>query len=117
MYFAKKLFVIAVFVCCTVPVSALAAEKEFRVVSTAELKSMMDEMRNFVLVDTRTPEEFQEAHIKGAVSIPEKVFEEKLSLLPGDRNALLVLYCNGVKCGKSRKAAKKAEAVGYKNIL
>jgi rhodanese-related sulfurtransferase len=97
--------------------SALAAENEFRTIATAELRSLMDERKDLVLVDTRTAEEFQEARIKGAISIPEKMFVEKLSLLPADKNALVVLYCNGVKCGKSKKAAKKAESAGYRNIV
>ena len=92
------------------------ADAEFRVIATAELKTLMDEQKPFVLVDTRTSEEFQEAHIRNAVSIPEKTFETQLSLLPADKNALIVLYCNGVKCGKSKKAAKKAEAAGHRNL-
>ncbi len=51
------------------------------------------------------------------MSIPEKSFENQLALLPADKNALIVLYCNGVKCGKSRKSAKKAEAAGYMNLV
>lgn len=97
--------------------SAGAAEAEYRVVATEQLKGMIDEKKEFILVDTRTTEEYQEAHIRGAVSIPEKGFEGKRSLLPADQNALLVLYCNGVKCGKSKKAAKKAEAMGFKNVI
>jgi hypothetical protein len=29
---------------------------------------------------------------------------------------MMVLYCNGVKCGKAR-GSKKADSMGYKNIL
>ena len=96
---------------------AQAAEAEFTVISTEQLKAMLDEKKACTLVDARTKEEYQEAHIAGAVSIPEKNFDESVSLLPGDKNALLVFYCNGVKCGKSKKAAKKADALGYKNII
>jgi rhodanese-related sulfurtransferase len=78
---------------------------------------MLDEKTQMVLIDARTKEEYQEAHIQGAISIPEKEFDENVSLLPADKSSLLVLYCNGVKCGKSKKAAKKADALGYKNIL
>jgi len=117
MLITRKLFLILLFAAVLAPASIRAAGKEFRVVSTVELKSMMDEKKSFVLVDTRTSEEFQEAHIKGAVSIPEKNFETQLSLLPADKNALIVLYCNGVKCGKSKKAAKKADAAGFTNIV
>lgn len=116
MHHLKKPVLMFLLAIIAIPFVAFAAETEFRVIATAELRALMDEKKDLVLVDTRTPEEFQEAHIKGAVSIPEKVFEEKLSLLPTDRNAPVVLYCNGVKCGKSKKAAKKAEAAGYRNL-
>lgn len=93
------------------------AEPEFKIIATDELKALLDEKKALVLIDARTKEEFQEAHITGAISIPEKVFDDNLSLLPTDKNALLVLYCNGVKCGKSKKAALKANAKGYANIM
>ena len=117
MQFSRKLFVVVLLAAVIFPAAAPAVEKGFRVIATAELKAMMDGKKDFVLVDTRTPEEFQEAHIKGAVSIPEKSFENQLALLPADKSALIVLYCNGVKCGKSKKAAKKAEVAGYTNLL
>jgi rhodanese-related sulfurtransferase len=77
----------------------------------------MDDKKDFMLIDARTREEYQEAHIAGALSIPEKSMEESTSLLPSDKNHQMIFYCNGVKCGKSRKAAKKADAMGYKNII
>jgi rhodanese-related sulfurtransferase len=110
------LFSVAV-VITTFTRAAHAAEAEFKVISTDELKTMLDEKKAMVLIDARTKEEYQEAHISGAISIPEKSFDESVVLLPADKNALLVLYCNGVKCGKSTKAAKKAGVLGYKNIL
>jgi rhodanese-related sulfurtransferase len=97
--------------------SARGAETEFKVITTDQLKAMIEEKNDFLLIDARTKDEYQEAHIANALSIPEKNFEESLSLLPADKNSLLVFYCNGVKCGKSKKVAKKADAIGYKNIL
>jgi rhodanese-related sulfurtransferase len=116
MHPEKKQFFLHLFAVIVIPAVAFAAEAGFRVIATADLKALMDEKKDLVLVDSRTPEEFQEAHIRGAISIPEKVFEEKIFLLPPDKKAPVVLYCNGVKCGKSKKAAKKAEAAGYKNL-
>ena len=97
--------------------SVQAAEQEFKVVLTDDLKALLDEQKHMVLIDARTKEEYQEAHISGAISIPEKNFDESISLLPSDKGSLLVFYCNGVKCGKSKKAARKADDLGYKNIL
>lgn len=94
-----------------------AAEQSYKIISTDQLKAMIDEKKPMVLIDARTKDEYQEAHIDGAISMPEKTFDENIAMLPADKNALLVLYCNGVKCGKSRKTAAKAGAKGYTNIL
>ncbi len=109
-------FMFAIFT-MTAALSAQATETEFTVITTDQLKAMLDGKKEFTLIDARSQEEFQEAHIPGAISIPEKKFDEMTSLLPTDKNARLVFYCNGVKCGKSKRTAKKAEAAGYKNIL
>jgi len=95
----------------------LAAETEFRSVSTEVLKDMLDGKKPFVLIDARTQEEYQEAHIGRAINITEKGFAEQAGTLPSDKAALLVFYCNGIKCGKSKKVALKAKGAGYSNIL
>ena len=51
------------------------------------------------------------------MNVPEKKFEELLPTLPADRSSLLVIYCNGNKCGKSKKVAQKATTAGYTNII
>ena len=99
------------------PLPALAADAEFKSVSTEILKDMIDEKKAFTLIDARTKEEYQEAHIVNAVNIVEKDFEKLAATLPSDQGALLVLYCNGIKCGKSKKVAAKAKGAGYANLL
>ena len=93
------------------------ADIDFNLISTDSLKTMIDEKKNFTLVDARTNTEYQEAHIIGAINVAEKTFKESASLLPADKTSLLVIYCNGVKCGKSKKVAKLASEAGYSNIL
>lgn len=89
---------------------------EFRTLSTDELSRLVDSSRTLTLVDARTPEEYDEAHIKGAVNIPEKGFDTASKQLPAEKTRLVVIYCNGVKCGKSRKVAKLVAPLGYSNI-
>lgn len=97
--------------------SIVFAETEFEIVTTEQLKAIMEEKKKvFTLIDTRSREEYQEAHIIGALNIPEKNFDELVSLLPSDKSSLLVFYCNGVKCGKSKRTAKKATVLRYNNI-
>lgn len=109
--------VIYLFLAFLVLVPKLASGADFKTINTEQLKAMIDEKKDFTLIDARTKEEYQEAHIIKAVSMPEKEFENSISLLPSDKNSLLVFYCNGSKCGKSKKAAQKADTAGYKNII
>jgi rhodanese-related sulfurtransferase len=114
---AVAVLVVALFIIAGVNQRGQAADQQFTVITTDQLKAMVDDMKPMMLIDARTKDEYQEAHIDGAVSMPEKTFDDNIAMLPADKNALLVLYCNGVKCGKSRKAAAKAAAKGYTNIL
>ena len=46
-----------------------------------------------------------------------KQWDKYVSRLPSEKGAKIIFYCNGVKCGKSKKAAQKALAMKYENIL
>jgi len=105
------------FLAALLVIASHAVAADFRFIDTAQLKTMFDEKKDFTLVDARTKEEYDEAHIVKAVNITEKGFESQAAQLPSDKNALLVIYCNGVKCGKSKKVAAKAEAAGYTNMV
>ena len=97
--------------------TSLFAETAFKIVSTNELKSMLDHAQPLKLIDSRTTQEYLNAHIKGAINIPEKALQENIAQLPKDHAGLLVIYCNGVKCGKSKRLAIQLEPLGYSNIL
>jgi len=101
---------------CIAAVPQVFAQKSFPLISTDELKSMMDKKDKFVLIDSRTKPEYAESHIVTAVNIPDKKLQENLALLPTDKNSLLVIYCNGFKCGKSKRLAAQLEPMGYTNI-
>jgi rhodanese-related sulfurtransferase len=97
--------------------AGFAATETYQVIEHTQLKILVDaEIRDFVLVDSRNPEEYKEAHIPGAINIPEKEMEKLLGLLPADKSTRIIFYCNGVKCGKSKKAAAKSQELGYSNI-
>lgn len=116
---ARKLAVLLLSLCLLLSFSCslFAADAEFKSISTEALKEMLDEKKKLVLIDARTKEEYQEAHIGQAINIVEKDFEKLVATLPADKEVLLVLYCNGIKCGKSKKVAAKAKMAGYRNLL
>ncbi len=109
-------FLLLLFAIITLSAS-LFAETAFKIVSTDELKSMLDHAQPLKLIDSRTTQEYLDAHIKGAINIPDKALQENIAQLPKDHAALLVIYCNGVKCGKSKRLAAQLEPLGYSNIL
>lgn len=70
-----------------------------------------------MLIDARPYKpKYVNGHIPGAVSIPDTQFEKNIDLLPKDKTALLIYYCEGLDCRLSHKSAKKAEQLGYTNV-
>ncbi len=69
----------------------------------------------FVILDVRTPEEFAEGHIDGAVNLDvrAKDFEKRLRAL--DRNKSYLVYCR--TGNRSRMATIAMEALGFRSIL
>ncbi len=96
--------------------SLVCAETVFPTISTDELKTLFDKKIKFILIDSRTVPEFNESHIVNSINIPEKKLQDNLALLPADKSSLLIIYCNGVKCGKSKRLAAQLEPRGYTNI-
>jgi rhodanese-related sulfurtransferase len=111
--------IVALAVIATVLVSLAPAfaAADFPVISTDDVKTFIDQKKTMLLIDARTPEEYKEAHITGAINMPEKGFEKAVEQLPTDPKTLLVFYCNGVKCGKSTRVAKMVGQLGYTNLL
>jgi len=100
----------------TITYNQLSSEG-YGLTDTAGLKKLLDTGAEITVVDARSPEEYQEVHIKGAISVPAKEFSKYASRLPVNREAKIVFYCNGIKCGKSKKAAQKALQMGYDNVF
>jgi rhodanese-related sulfurtransferase len=90
---------------------------DFPAISTSDLINFIDGKEKITLIDARTPQEYAEAHITGAINIPEKDFDRAAKRLPADKRSVLVFYCNGTKCGKSNRVAKLVAPLGYSNIL
>lgn len=70
---------------------------------------------NFVILDVRTPGEFAEGHIYGAVNVDvqSRDFEKRLRAL--DRNKSYLVYCR--TGNRSRHAIQAMEAAGFGSIF
>jgi rhodanese-related sulfurtransferase len=90
-------------------------------VSTAALKTILAE-RSAVVLDARPHLEYAISHIPGALNVAAKPgvaasmyvsdVAEVGRLVKRDLSARIVLYCNGLNCGKSKRLADELLAAG-----
>lgn len=89
-------------------------EISYRQISMEEAVSMMESETDYIILDVRTPEEFQEKHIPGAINVPnETIASEEIPELP-DKAQLILVYCRSGN--RSKQASQKLAALGYTNI-
>lgn len=77
------------------------------------------------LLDARPPDEFAMSHIPGALNVSQKPgtpmslyvsdVAEVRRIVP-DTSRTLVVYCNGLFCGKSKRLAEQLVASGYRDV-
>lgn len=83
-------------------------------ITPEEAKKLMDTEENYVILDVRTQEEFDEGHIPGAILIPDFEIREKAGQLLPDKNQLILVYCRTGR--RSQNAAAELAALGYTNV-
>ena len=82
------------------------------------LAKKLYDSQKFVFVDARSRDDYDEAHIKGAVSLPVGQFDEKieefLERYPPEK--AIITYCSGRTCEDSHRLAQLLLAFGYTEI-
>ncbi len=98
-----------------VPLAAGAAGP-IPLVTTDELKAMVDAKEQLFLADALSPIEFAEERIAGSVNVPYSALRSGKAKLPADKAKRVIFYCKGPKCTKSHKAARLAREMGHTNV-
>ncbi len=104
----------------------------YALISTSELKSLLDGGKDFVLVDTMpAADSYDKGHVAGALSFvfPKELMKEwdedamdgrtiadYEKLLGDDKERLIVVYCGFVKCARSHNAAVFARELGFSDV-
>ncbi len=89
---------------------------------TIDFKTLFD-MRinqdNYVLIDVRSFDQFDQKHITDADNIPldEATFTDLVEKRVVSKEAKIIVYCGGETCPLSEKAAQKLEQAGFTNVL
>lgn len=86
-------------------------------ITREELQARMKSDRELVLVEALPAEDFEDAHLPGAVNLPpDRVRELAPTVLP-DREADIVVYCANEDCPASPRATALLRDLGYENAV
>lgn len=104
-----------------VPVLALflamsnASFAEVTDISQAELMQRIKASHAQLILDVRSPEEYNEGHIPGAINIPHNQVGSHLSEIISHKNNEVVLYCRSGK--RAAIAADTLQSAGFSKLL
>ena len=94
--------------------AAFAAPAKVADISQPELQAAIAS-KSAVILDVNGSDSFKAGHIPGAIDyVANKA--QIASLLPADKNALVVAYCGSPSCHAYAAAADAAVKLGYTNV-
>ena len=83
-------------------------------ITGAEAKMLMDTEGDYIIIDARTTEEFNEGHIEGAILIPEYEIGNRAENELPRKDQLILVYCRSGR--RSKIAAEALVDLGYTNV-
>lgn len=83
-------------------------------ISAEDAKKKMDEDKSIILVDVRTQEEYDEAHIENALLVTLDTINAMAPSVIPDKNATYYIYCRSGN--RSAIAATELVLMGYMNV-
>lgn len=110
----KTLIMLFAVMCLTACGQPNERETVYRNITAKEAKQIMDSEEDYILLDVRTQEEYDEAHIPGAVLIPNTEIAEQAEGVMPDKDRLILVYCRSGR--RSKLAAETLVELGYTNI-
>lgn len=92
-----------------------AMDNSYRQITQEEASQIMKNEKDYIIIDVRTRAEYEEGHIKGAISLPnESIGKGDIAELP-NKEQLILVYCRSGN--RSKQAAKKLADKGYTNVV
>ena len=78
-----------------------------------------EELDNYIkmgatIIDVRSPQEYREGHLNGAISIPDYQIRRSITRQISNKEQLIVVYCSTGH--RSQEAQRILENVGYTNV-
>ena len=87
---------------------------QYEQISAEKAKELMYTEKDYIILDARTQEEFDEGHIDGAILIPEYEVSTRAEKELPDKDQLILVYCRSGR--RSKIAAQALVDIGYTNV-
>lgn len=84
-------------------------------ITAEQAKDIMDSKEDYLILDVRTPEEYEEGHIADAVLIPDYEISKSAKEELTDKEQTILVYCRSGR--RSKNAARQLAALGYTNVM
>ncbi len=88
----------------------------YRTIDLSEVKTHYN-AHDALFIDARDAKMYAKGTILRAVNVPLKRFKRMKKWLPIHKDAPILIFCNGVKCGKSVKLAERFARAGYTHLM
>ena len=84
-------------------------------VSMNDIEKIMNENENYIILDVRTIEEYNDGHIPSAICIPNETIDENVVNKLPNKEQLILIYCRSGN--RSKQATTKLKDLGYLNLI
>ena len=81
-------------------------------VDSSDLYELQKNKENIVILDTRSKEVYDKAHIPSAINFPHRTMNEETTK-DLDKSCLYISYCDGIGCNASTKGALNMSRLGF----
>ena len=105
---------IALLLALVLLLTACAQAASYEQITQEEAKQIMDTTNGYILLDTRTREEYDQSHIPGALLIPHTEIAERAADELPDKDQVILVYCRSGN--RSKQASEILAELGYTNI-
>ena len=105
---------IALLLALALLLTACAQAASYEQITQEEAKQIMDTTDGYILLDTRTREEYDQSHIPGALLIPHTEISERAEEELPDKDQVILVNCRSGN--RSKQASEVLVELGFTNV-
>ena len=105
---------IALLLALVLLLTACAQAASYEQITQEEAKQIMDTTNGYILLDTRTREEYDQSHIPGALLIPHTEIAQRAEEALPDKDQVILVYCRSGN--RSKQTSEVLAELGYTHV-